>query len=181
MICRTLLLLSLTAGSDFGPWPEKPTPLGDFYDGCNSQPDAFGEWLPPHHLKVPTRKSMPGPIEVADGGDTTRCIAGVVLRSYQEPVLAQGSKEETYRVIWYPSFSPPVAIRIQRGNDGGYVALIKRDHAAGEQLTGKYTVLQVNVDTSDFEKVRASAERAGCWAAGNTCHAELSDLTYLSG
>jgi hypothetical protein len=181
MICRALLLLGLTVGSDFRPWPEKATPLGDFYDKCSSHPEAFGDWIPPHHLKQPTRKSTPGPIEVADGMDTTRCMAGVVLRSYQEPLLASGSIEETYRVIWYPPFSPPVAIRIQRGTDGAYVALIKRDHAAGEQLTGQYAVWQVHVAASDFEEVRASADRAGCWVAGHTCHAELSDLTYRSG
>jgi hypothetical protein len=181
MICCAIFFFSFSAGADVRLWPQAPTPLGDFYNGCLSHPDAFGDWVPPHHLKEPIRKTIPGPIEVAEGGDTTRCMAGVVLRSYQEPVLAHGSIAETYRVIWYPSFRPPVAIRIQRKADASYVAVIKRDRAATELLTGEYTTSQVDVTARDFEKVRASADRAGCWAAGNTCHAEVSDLTYRSG
>jgi hypothetical protein len=106
---------------------------------------------------------------------SSRCSAGAILASYKEPVLAQGSLDETYRVIWQPSFAPPLIIRVQRMSDGRYRAWTKRDLSKGEELTGYFSTYSDGVTSSDFETVRESAERAGCWAAGNTCHAELSD------
>ncbi len=179
-----LVLLALAAGpSDAGPppgwwhWPSRPTPLYAVQRFCEQQPDQLGSWFPPNHLKVPFPKSAPedGGAVGVDRVASSRCYAGAILGSYKEPVLAQGSLDETYRVIWQPSFSPPVVIRVQRLSDGGYRAWTKRDLSKGEELTGYFSTYSDGVTSSDFEVVRAAAERAGCWATGNTCHAESSD------
>ena len=141
---------------------------------CHEQPWALQQWFPQHHLKEPLPKSVAeNPDEVERRLAATRCYAGGVLRSYQEPVLAQGAATETYRLIWSPSFESTVVIRVEESR-GRYVAIVKRDVSKASELSGKFMTTVREVSASDFAGIRAAAANAGCWAPSHTCRAESS-------
>ena len=58
---------------------------------CHEQPWALQQWFPQHHLKEPLPKSVAeNPDEVERRLAATRCYAGGILRSYQEPRSGAG-------------------------------------------------------------------------------------------
>ena len=74
------------------------------YLGCVEDPGAFQGWFPRHHVKTPlTKPDADNAERVEEFMARKRCYAGGVLRSYQEPILAQGTVSETYRLIRSPS------------------------------------------------------------------------------
>jgi hypothetical protein len=171
-------LLLLDAGAVVGPeaeqWPKEPMSMLELALSCDHQPSALNEWFPPHHLKVPMPKAEAGdPNSLERRLAIERCASGEILRSYQEPILAQGSGSETYRVIWSRSFRPPVVIRVEESH-GRYTAVVKRDLSRSAALSSDFKTVVSQISESDFRAVRAAAIRAGCWAADHACHAELS-------
>jgi hypothetical protein len=176
-----LFLLGLLAPGDSLHWPDPPSSLVDVSVYCQNHPNRFAHYFPPDHLKMPLLRRAPGEDASIDRVASTRCFDGAILASYHEPLLTKPPVDESYRVIWMPSFAPPLVIRLFRNPDGRYFASLKRDVSRGETLSGYFTESVRDVSANDFENARAAADAAGCWAVGNTCHAEKSDLSYLNG
>jgi hypothetical protein len=102
-----------------------------------------------------------------------RCELGAVLWSFREPVLVDWTEGEAYRVVWRPAFAPPLVVRVARSG-GAATAVLKRDKARGEALSGKVDLVVRSVSDADFNAIRRAAEAADCWKPGHTCRAELS-------
>src|SRR5262249_51077779 len=105
---------------------------------CAVAPDAVTSWFPRHQLKVvmeSTRATDPEHVERVGG--PRRCELGTVLWSCHEPVLVDWPEGEAYRVVRRPASGPPVVIRVARMG-GSASAVLKRDKARGEVLTGRF-------------------------------------------
>jgi hypothetical protein len=155
-------------------WPREPVALLEVGMACFQDPSLMADWFPRHSLKMPMEQSWasdPDHVERIMGH--RRCEAGAIARAYQEPVLASGSPVEVYRLVWMPSFAPPVVIRIEDRPEGVMVRLT-RDRAAGEMLTGDLEILDRRVPRAQWLALRAVAMAAGCWEPGHTCGAESS-------
>lgn len=141
---------------------------------CAVTPQAVTSWFPRHQLKMVmevARSADPDRVERVVG--PRRCEVGAVLWSFHEPVLTDRTEGEAYRVVWRPSFAPPVVFRVERAA-GGARAVLKRDRMRGEALSGRYDVMVREVSDADFDAVRRAAEAAECWRPAHSCRAELS-------
>jgi len=179
-----VLALAACGPTELERWPQQPLGMLELGMSCFADPTQLADWFPRHSLKMPMEQSQASdPEHVERVMGHRRCEAGAIARAYQEPVLATGSPVEVYRLLWSPSFAPPVTIRLEDRPEG-VIATLKRGRALGEVLTGDLDVLERRVGREQLLAVRAVATAAGCWDTGHTCGAETSivpGLMWLDG
>jgi hypothetical protein len=116
---------------------------------CAVAPQAVTSWFPRHQLKVvmeTARASDAEHVERVVG--PRRCELGAVLWSYREPVLVNWADGEAYRVVWRPSFGPPVVFRVLR--TAGQTTAVLADRIRGEALSGRFEAVVRPVNDADF-------------------------------
>jgi hypothetical protein len=113
-----------------------------------------------------TPADMSAPVQSACGQD--RHYHAFYITAFREPLLSCGASpdDESYRLLWLPSFEDPIAVRIyRRGTQYGLVAVVLEDRGPGGDFSKRAIKKRLDKTLSPAEWRRAVAmlEELGFW------------------
>ena len=93
------------------------------------------------------------------------------LEALREPslfALAKDREAESYRFLWLRTFHHPVAVRLDRLQDGSWVLVTKVASGAGGYSPGRLvTNTSQGVPTADAQRFLSTVQEVGFWSAPN--------------
>lgn len=93
------------------------------------------------------------------------------LEALREPslfALAKDREAESYRFLWLRTFHHPVAVRLDRRQDGSWVLVTKVASGAGGYSPGRLvTNTSQGVLTADAQRFLSAVQEVGFWSAPN--------------
>lgn len=116
---------------------------------------GVGEYFPAGALR-------PG----ADADAFVRAHYSKHLRAMEEPSFQCDSAWPAYRFLWLRSFHRPVAVRIERRENGTYLTAVELDGAGGYAPGAVSRRIERLVDAEQARSFLRALEQAGVWAEG---------------